>query len=86
MWIAVGGMPQKVPTIQLAVRGQPEIVNVEISIDEKLSLLMNQQNGLCRNYGPELTFNKCRKKYIETYLWETANCTIPGEPLLIINS
>ena len=80
LWIAVGVFPKKLPTIQLGIHSETEIISVTISINEKMMVLRNQPSRQCKNYDPSsiMSFNDCNRKYIKAYLKKTANCTIPG--------
>ena len=80
IWIAIGGLPQKVSMLKLGVHNQTDIANFEISLNEKQITLMNQKNGQCRDYDetPGISFNNCSKNFIKDYLRNGTNCTLPG--------
>ena len=83
MWVSTGAPPMPMPTIQLGIHNQTDIISIKATIAEKHTTLMNKLSAHCKVYKDEKEgFNICSQMFFSKFLKEKVKCTLPGRFLI----
>ena len=79
MWIGLYYQPISMTVVQIDGIRDPEMIEIDGKIFEKVTTSLNKKENPCKNYDlDDSEFNSCCKSLFTEFVINSNNCTIPG--------
>jgi hypothetical protein len=70
---------KKITQFQIEAKAQPEIMEVEVKLSEKLKISLDKPSRHCQSYdNTGSSFNQCVQIFFKEYFEKNAKCLLPS--------
>jgi hypothetical protein len=77
--ISMGLPPKEITQFEIEAKSEPEIMEVEVKLSEKLKISLDKPSRPCQSYdNAGSSFNQCMRNFFKEYFKKNAKCLLPS--------